>query len=311
MNLKGLTLILLLLLTWSCATTKRGGDVLQVNDIKIYESINGYGLRTKAAFDSLKVGSIALLGENILYDAKNGIIRKEFIAETLNERIPDVKYNGLIVLDWEGEKMKDIIDGVSLDTKAYKSATNKFIQAYDYIKLIRPKATVGYYGFPVRSYWKRDDEWSRKNIKLVPFLSHFDALFPSVYDFYQTTDKNRKDEKSYFKGNIESALEIGKICSKNVYPFIWHRYHNSNAEQGLKLIPFPEFEEQISEIVTADVDGQKIKGIIWWSSERYFYNVSNKDNKKSNDDFGRETDSYIPNYMNSIIKAIMLSSRGE
>jgi hypothetical protein len=293
----------------ACMVTKK--SVRKINGIEVYECLNGTGEKARNLMSEIGIGQMLLLGENLIFDSQLKELRKSDIKSTLDEKVPSHNYNGIIVLDWEGEKMSDILEGAADGTGKFISASEMFIQAYDYVKLLRPRATVGFYGFPARNYWNRNEEWEKQNQKIGLFLSQFDAIFPSVYDFYETTDANREQELSYVRENVAAALEVGARYKLPVYPFVWHRYHDSNKEVGLNLIPLDEFREHVREVSSTVFNGEKVKGIIWWSAERYFYNIRKTNQVKSASDFTRQTDDILPGYLNTLLEAIKESKKGE
>jgi hypothetical protein len=114
------------------------------------------------------------------------------------------------------------------DEALVSASIAKYISVVDWMKQERPEITFGYYGtLPVRNYWapvgnNGMDEWQKQNERLLMLGEHVDAVFPSIYTFYE--DQN--GWITYAKANIQEARRYGKP----VYPFLWPEYHSSNAQ---------------------------------------------------------------------------------
>lgn len=162
--------------------------------------------------------------------------------------------NRIVVLDVEHWPVKptdgDVADGMS-----------KLLTLFRWFKDGAPSVQVGYYSLlPIRDYWRaikpKDHperiKWQSENDNLVPLADSVDALFPSLYTFY--------DDKAgwvrYAEAQIAEARRIGG--NKPVYVFLWPQYHDSTP-LGLTYID-PEFWRLELEIAKAHADGIVIWG---------------------------------------------------
>ncbi|MBC6994163.1 hypothetical protein QWY85_18615 [Neolewinella lacunae] len=292
--------IIFLLVLCSCTTPRK---VLRVNGVEVYQSLGGVGQAAQDTFSSLGVGEILLVNGKHVHTQDGLFLDSVGLAVHIVEQLPNKKSRAMVVLDWEGERMQQIFEGAMGQTTDYWQAKEQMMRAYHLVKKLRPKTTVGFYGFPARDYWNRNDDWRARNLALAPFLREVDAIFPSLYDFYPTTDKNREMELGYVKDNVTEALRLGSQLKKPVFPFVWHRYHDSNKEVGRTLIPPGEFGELLRTTVTTKWAGHKIDGLIWWSSERYFYNLEKK-REGSTEDFERLNSPVTQAYLRTLLNAL-------
>ena len=76
---------------------------------------------------------------------------------------------------------------------------------------------------------------------------------------------------------MKQMLILSRKFNKPVLPFVWHRYHPSNKQIGLQLIPINEFEKYIASILHTSYKGTKASGIVWWGEDQYDYNVKSKE----------------------------------
>ena len=99
------------------------------------------------------------------------------------------------------------------------------------VRAAAPGLKIGFYGmFPVRDYYRaRMDPksadfraWQAEDDALRPAAAAVDAVFPSLYTFYDDADGWAASAKS----NIAEAQRYGKP----VYPFLWPRFHDSNRQ---------------------------------------------------------------------------------
>ncbi|MDP4201572.1 MAG: hypothetical protein Q8861_02670 [Bacteroidota bacterium] len=202
------------------------------------------------------------------------------LSKKIISQIPNKESTDIVVLDWEGDALS-VLSEKDPDSDDYKKVSEQFISAYNLVKSLRPNATCGFYGLPIRAYWKRNNAWIQHCTNLSTILSHFDALFPSLYIPYKdNVDVKESDNLSYISDNVNMALKLGFELKKPVYFYIWHRYHDSNSKYGLDLIPENYFRDHVKAISLSSYNGKKTDGIIWWSAECYFNNILTK--KKNN-----------------------------
>lgn len=122
--------------------------------------------------------------------------------------------------------------------------------------------SVGYYGVvPIRDYWSvlrgRDGAWKKKNDRLRPLADAVDALYPSVYTFYD----DREGWVRYAEAQIAEARRVGG-SSKPVYAFLWPEYHPSNKDMKGRPIE-PEYWRLQLETMRGVADG-----VVIWTLNR-------------------------------------------
>ncbi len=122
---------------------------------------------------------------------------------------------------------------------------DKYIQEILWMKDENPEIKVGYYGGPpLRDYWapvlylnhpsnatyrQKYNDWKANNNSLARLAAYVDAIFPSIYTFYD----NQTGWEMYATENIKEALQYGKP----VFPFIWPRFENGQYTDGRPLPP--------------------------------------------------------------------------
>lgn len=170
----------------------------------------------------------------------------------------------------------------------------RFVSTMENVRSVVPdqqKYQFGYYMFgPIREYWKalkgiEDIEykrWMQINDRIKPMMDNVDALFPSLYTFYN--DKNAWTK--YAKANISEARRISQ--GKPVYCVLWPRFHGSNKTLGKQWIPADFWKEQI-ELTYAYCDGivvwdygswsgykvESPDGLTWWEIYKAFAQENN------------------------------------
>lgn len=118
------------------------------------------------------------------------------------------------------------------------AAIQKYITVVDWMHNENPNLKVGYYSvLPIRNYWapvsyvtvlnsgqtpsgsilSDYNAWLQANANLQVLASHVDAVFPSLYTFYD----DPAGWQIYARENMKEAYKYGKP----VFPYIWPRYH--------------------------------------------------------------------------------------
>ncbi|MBM4393526.1 MAG: hypothetical protein FJ090_20575 [Deltaproteobacteria bacterium] len=172
-----------------------------------------------------------------------------------------------VCIDWEADTMSTLYAG-DIGSEAFRSAAAVFVDFVEQVRALRPDLRFGYYGIPVRTYWDRDAAWHARNDALLPILDASDVVFPSVYDFYTDADIAEAEDLSYVRDNVGEALRLAG--GKDVLPYVWHRYHDSNATVGGRLIGEDEFKAHVGAVFEAEVEGARAAGVVWWGADRYF-----------------------------------------
>jgi hypothetical protein len=172
-----------------------------------------------------------------------------------------------VCLDWEAETMTTLHEAAT-DGPAFGAAVDAFVGFLAEVRALRPDLRFGYYGLPLRRYWDRDDGWRARNDAIAPIIDQSDVLFVSVYDFYGDEESGTEADSAYVRENVAEALRLAG--GRPVLPYVWHRYHDSNATLGGRLIGEDEFRRHVGAIFEAEHRGARAAGMVWWGADRYF-----------------------------------------
>lgn len=172
---------------------------------------------------------------------------------------------------------------VHFTTKDIRDASiAKMTHALRVARAVAPNMHLGFYGvIPGAAYWpiqKRGDQlqqWHDSNSALAPLAAQVDALFPSLYTFYDDVDGWVK----YARETIAEARQYGKP----VYPFLWPQFHDSNAVLHGHEVPSDFWRVQLKTCFDA-ADGIVIWGgfqipwnpaAAWWQETLNFMAANN------------------------------------
>lgn len=125
------------------------------------------------------------------------------------------------------------IEAYSLDIRATSEGAvtanqEKMRQALAWFKAAAPSLTVGYYAYPpLRDYFTpvlrvpaNVAAWKNADTFLQPLANAGDALFPSLYTFFQ-------DQAGWVTYAYENIAEAKRLAGgKPVIPFIWPQIHS-------------------------------------------------------------------------------------
>src|SRR5215470_17307674 len=144
------------------------------------------------------------------------------LAEGITAAVP-------VVLDVEqySVDVRPDISHINPDTSSVDINILKLAQIIGWFKNEAPTLQVGFYdvapvdGLPVSGQWPANDAelgiWKKANSYLIPFVTHLDVLYPSLYTV--ETDPAKSAQR-----DIAEAKRIGP--GKPVRPFIWPQYHD-------------------------------------------------------------------------------------
>jgi len=147
------------------------------------------------------------------------------LAEGITAAVP-------VVLDVEqySVDVRSDISHINPDTTSVDINILKLKQIIGWFKNEAPTLQVGFYdvapvdGLPVSGQWPANDAelgiWKRANSYLVPFVTHLDVLYPSLY----TVETDPAKWVASAQRDIAEAKRIGP--GKPVRPFIWPQYHD-------------------------------------------------------------------------------------
>ncbi len=175
------------------------------------------------------------------------------------------------ILDWE-EGVGAIVENHA-DAAATQNIIAEYLKALRIAKQMRPNILWGIYSLPATRFWNRDKNWYAKIKILDKVLAAVDVFCPSLYGYYPNM---KAENAAYVQENMQYALRLGAEYQKPVYVFVWHRWHDSNPTEGLKIMPWDEMAVFIETIAQTKVNGAGAAGCIWWGEDHYFYNTAPK-----------------------------------
>jgi hypothetical protein len=182
------------------------------------------------------------------------------LAERVTPAVP-------IILDVE-QYTTDVrldISHINPNTSAADADIRKLGQIISWFKNEAPALKVGFFdvapvvmGLPVTGQQPANDSelatWETANSYLIPFTTHVDALYPSLYT--STTDREKWIASA--RRIISEAKRIG--ADKPVRPFVWPQYHDVMRHPlRLTYIDYDYWMLQLTTIRDAGVSG-----IVFW-----------------------------------------------
>jgi hypothetical protein len=150
---------------------------------------------------------------------------RALLAEGVTAAVP-------VVLDVEQYSVDVRLDisHINPDTSTIDANILKLGQIIAWFKNEAPTLQVGFYdvapvdGLPVSGQWPANDAelaiWKRANSYLIPFVTHVDALYPSLY----TAETDPAKWVAFAQSFIAETKRIGP--GKPMRPFIWPQYHD-------------------------------------------------------------------------------------
>jgi hypothetical protein len=171
-----------------------------------------------------------------------------------------------VILDVEEYSIdvRSDISHINPDTSVVDSNILKLEQIIGWFKNEAPTLDVGFYdvapvdGFPVTGQWPANDAelaiWKSANSYLIPFVTHVDALYPSLY----TSDPDPAKWVAFAQRDIAETKRIA--LGKPVRPFIWPQYHDvMRSPLAGTYIDYDYWMLQLTTIREAEVSG-----IVFW-----------------------------------------------
>lgn len=156
------------------------------------------------------------------------------------------------------------------DPQIVAANIRKYETTIQWFKAAEPRLKVGYYGVaPVRNYWdavqgpssSRYFAWQTTNNTVGPIAQYADALFPSVYTFYE-------DRAGWVKYAVAQMQEARRIAgNKPIYVFLWPQYHSSDKRLANTYLPGDYWRTEL-ETARKYADG----AVIWCCPTRETWN---------------------------------------
>jgi hypothetical protein len=154
------------------------------------------------------------------------------------------------------------LENVAPEVRAQNVA--KLTHAISIARANAPHLHIGFYGLlPGITYWPlmRHDEaylrWKQSNAALDVLAPSVDAVFPSLYTFY--------DDPAGWASYARQTLVEARRYGKPVYAFIWPEYHDSNPVLGGQMVPSEAWRAEL-ELCFALADGV----VIWGGSQHHW-----------------------------------------
>jgi hypothetical protein len=182
------------------------------------------------------------------------------LAEGVTAAVP-------VILDVERYSVDVRLDISHLnpDTSTVDANIRKLEQIISWFRDEAPTLKVGFYdvaapvtGLPVTGQQPANDTelaiWKKANSYLIPFVTHVDALYPSLYTF--TTDP--ANWVALAQRYISEAKRIG--AGKPVRPFIWPQYHD--VMRGPLALTYIDYDYWMLQLTTIRDAG--VSGIVFW-----------------------------------------------
>jgi hypothetical protein len=158
------------------------------------------------------------------------------------------------------------------------AATELLITTVRFVKQIRPRLKVALYSYPLRAYWNGYNSSSgaklrADNDRMMDLFCEADALFPSVYQFYNSAgDPNTETaNREYVFSNVQEAVRIAKEVPTKcpakppaqplpVWVYAWLRYHAAGS-------PPPLLSDQDAKMFWEQSWAAGATGLVLWGSE--------------------------------------------
>ena len=182
------------------------------------------------------------------------------LAEGVTAAVP-------VILDVEQYSVDVRLDisHINPDTSTVDANILRLEQIIGWFKHEAPTLKVGFYdvaapvtGLPVTGQQPANDtEWAireKANSYLIPFVTHVDALYPSLYT--STTDRSKW--VAFARRIISEAKRISG--DKPARPFIWPQYHD--VMRGPLALTYIDYDYWMLQLTTIRDAG--VSGIVFW-----------------------------------------------
>jgi hypothetical protein len=182
------------------------------------------------------------------------------VAERVTAAVP-------VILDVEQYSLDARVDisHINPDKSTVDANILKMQKIIGWFKQEAPTLEIGYYdmvpvnmGLPVTGQHPSNDAelaiWKTANSYLIPFVTHLEVLYPSLYTFQTDPKKWVALAHSY----ISEAKRIG--ADKPVRPFIWPQYHD--VMRGPLRLTYIDYDYWMLQLTTIRDAGAS--GIVFW-----------------------------------------------
>ncbi len=249
------------------------GSSLSISGQKLYMAMENLPAAAKRFQQDNHITSIPILYASDFDPEDDGVYDEALLRTSIGKKIPDKNYQGIAVIDWE-DPLIGVLEKADSASNEFRTAMSKYKALLQLCKMQRPNAKWGYYGMPFTSYWD-STRVEMANRKIIALLQEVDVLLPSLYSYYPNNTP-QTNNYAYVAANTRNTAQLAKALNKPFDIFIWHRYHPSNQEFGMKTIPQAEFKNWIQVMIAACKPVSLMEGIIWWGADDYYYRTGNK-----------------------------------
>lgn len=220
-----------------------------------------------AQFKKFHAQSTANITQHFIDPNGDGQFDKDALRRGLDQFVPTTSFSGPISLDWEGGGIATLIKEPTTSAK-FKNQVAQYVAAVKEARRLRPKAKIGFYGLPLTNYYHRDAAWHARTAAMQAIFDASNAVMPTIYDPYKSGAPGQPSlasDQAFVREMVTIALQVAK--GKPVLPFVWHRYHDTNAKYGNQDIPSDELRDQSKEAFAPVVGGRRAQGFIWWGHD--------------------------------------------
>lgn len=275
-------------------------------NIQIYHCMVDLQKPQQQVMNQFGIKEAILLDARYIDPDKTGKIDSLSLVKAINQYFPDKYGNGIGLLDLEDENYEALKSDNGKNI-TFENGLSQMIRLVTIAKKERPNVRWSLYNIPFSTYYDKTENWFQQAKRLKSLFEIIDILTPALYDFYPDTTRFT-DDRTYVVENLKIALAAGKQYNKPVMPYIWHRWHDGNLKDGLKLIDAAEFKKHISLICKTNVDGVQVSGLIWFGAQSYFHKVKPEliglDLKKVGGNEGQLKETILKRYARLIGEAI-------
>lgn len=283
-----------------------GTQVAQSQRIEIFHCMVDLQKPQQQVMNQFGIKEAILLDGRYIDPHKTGKIDSLSLVKAINQYFPYKYGNGIGLLDLEDENY-EALKGYSVKNVTFEKGLTEMMRLVNIAKKERPNVRWSLYNIPFSTYYDKTENWIQQSERLKSLFEIIDILTPALYDFYPDTTPFT-DDRTYVIDNLKIALAAGKQYNKPVMPYIWHRWHDGNLNDGLKLIDAAEFKKHISLICKTNVDGVQVSGLIWFGAQSYFHKIKPEliglDLKKVGGNEGQLKETILKRYAKLITEVI-------
>ncbi|MES2778078.1 MAG: hypothetical protein V4722_28140 [Bacteroidota bacterium] len=240
--------------------------------LELYHCTGDFPTNTLAYLKKAGMPKVPIFDNRYIDPEGDMRINADLLKKTVLEEIPNARDTGLAILDWESDAFTTLYTAKA-SSDSFKLVFKEYLKALTLCQKLRPKMKWGFYHIPITDYWLNDTlAWQQANKNLLPLLRQSDVLYPSMYNHYPDTTTHTHNSY-YIDYNIRQSLKLGAALKKKVVVFVWHRYHEGNTRDGLRLIPEAEFYASLKRMIDFKIDNKRIDGLMWFAGDAFYLNI--------------------------------------